>query len=140
MALIHFAHGDGRTHCLHDEVLVRVHISNVLCDLTSSTREECGWPLQNALQRIAKEGRGIVVILQQPQNSDQLIRVIQNHARRDQGLELPATPSTSDLRTYGLGAQILLDLGVKKMRILSAPKKIHAISGFGLEVVDYVTN
>lgn len=47
---------------------------------------------------------------------------------------------TSDLRTLGLGAQILSDLGVKKMRVLSSPKKLHAISGFGLEVVEYVEN
>ncbi|OUD15217.1 bifunctional 3,4-dihydroxy-2-butanone-4-phosphate synthase/GTP cyclohydrolase II [Thioflexithrix psekupsensis] len=136
---VHFALVMGE-HVFDDEVLVRVHISNVLCDLTSSTREECGWPLQNALQRIAQEGRGIVLILQQPQSSEQVIRMIQHYSRRDHGVELPATPSTTDLRTYGLGAQILLDLGVKKMRILSAPKKIHAISGFGLEVVDYVTH
>ncbi len=135
---VHFAMVMGDK--FSDDVLVRVHISNMLCDLTGSLREECGWPLQSALKRIAQEGSGIVVILQQAQNSDQLIRMIQNHAKRDQGEELPAMPPSTDLRTYGLGAQILLDLGVRKMRILSAPKKLHAISGFGLEVVDYVTH
>lgn len=135
---VHFAMCMGNNFA--DDVLVRVHISNILCDLTGSLREECGWPLQNALKRIAQEGSGIVVILQQTQTSKQLIRSIQNHAKRDEGLELPAAPASTDLRTYGLGAQILLDLGVRKMRILSAPKKLHAISGFGLEVVDYVTH
>lgn len=135
---IHFAMILGQAH-LTEDVLVRVHISNAVCDLTNSMREECGWPLHGALKRIAAEGSGIVVILQQPQTNEQLIHTIKNYAKRDQSGEQPTPPAQTDLRTYGLGAQILLDLGVRKMRILSAPKKLHAISGFGLEVVDYVT-
>jgi 3,4-dihydroxy 2-butanone 4-phosphate synthase/GTP cyclohydrolase II len=56
----------------------------------------------------------------------------------DQGIEGPCSEHTGDLRTFGIGAQILTDLGIQKMRVLSAPKKMHGLSGFGLEVVEYV--
>ena len=55
-------------------------------------------------------------------------------------MNLPDKEKTDDLRTYGIGAQILIDLGVTHMRVLSAPKKMHALSGFGLDVVEYVND
>jgi 3,4-dihydroxy 2-butanone 4-phosphate synthase/GTP cyclohydrolase II len=58
---------------------------------------------------------------------------------QDEGKEVPKMEAEYDMRTYGVGAQILSDIGVKKMRVLSAPKKFHGISGFGLEVVEYVS-
>jgi 3,4-dihydroxy 2-butanone 4-phosphate synthase/GTP cyclohydrolase II len=118
--------------------LVRVHLRNTLCDLPGILHEECGWPLRDILRRISEEGKGVVVILQQQESAEQLIHKIQNYCRLEQGEDLPAHPNSEDLRTFGLGAQILADLGVRKMRVLSAPKKLHAISGFNLEVVDYV--
>ncbi|MCP4702928.1 MAG: 3,4-dihydroxy-2-butanone-4-phosphate synthase [Gammaproteobacteria bacterium] len=122
-----------------EPTLVRVHIRNSVCDLIASLREDCGWPLRDVLKRVAAaETCGIVVILRQKEDSKQLIRRIRNYKRQDAGEELPGLPQTADLRTFGLGAQILSDLGVKKMRVLSAPKKMHAISGFDLEVVGYV--
>jgi len=121
-----------------EPILVRVHIRNTLCDLTASVREECGWPLRQALQRIAKESAGIVVILHQLEEANSLVKKILHYCRQDQGEDLPAHPPTYDLRTHGLGAQILSDLGVRKMHVLSAPKKMHALSGFGLEVIDYI--
>ncbi|OAD20521.1 bifunctional 3,4-dihydroxy-2-butanone 4-phosphate synthase/GTP cyclohydrolase II-like protein [Candidatus Thiomargarita nelsonii] len=146
-----FAYQDSIDHVLHfalvkgqiqsnEPVLVRVHIHNSLCDLTASVREECGWPLRDALRRVAEEESGIVVILHQPDDRELLLNQIRHCCRQDKGEDLPAQPSTHNLRTHGLGAQILSDLGVGKMRVLSAPKKIHALSGFGLEVVDYVSN
>ncbi|MCK5876315.1 MAG: 3,4-dihydroxy-2-butanone-4-phosphate synthase [Candidatus Marithrix sp.] len=120
--------------------LVRVHISNTLCDLTASTRETCGLPLRKAIQRIAEEETGIIVILNQKEDPQALVQRINHCCRKDDGEDLPAQPQTHDLRTHGLGAQILSDLGVRKMRVLSAPKKMHALSGFGLEVVDYINN
>lgn len=119
--------------------LVRVHLSNYLCDLTASLREDCGWPLRDVMRRINEAGSGVVVILQQRQAAPHIIDHIRNYCRQDAGEDLPAPPPTSDLRTFGLGAQILTDLGVRKMRVMSAPKKMHAISGFGLEVVEYVS-
>ena len=137
--ILHFALIKGDLQ-LDEPVLVRVHIRNALCDLTASNREECGWPLRNALQWIAAEGCGIVVILHQPEDTHALVNRIRYCCRQDEGEDLPAHPPMHDLRTHGLGAQILADLGVRKMRVLSAPKKMHALSGFGLEVVDYVNN
>jgi len=137
--VLHFALVKGKIQT-NEPVLVRVHIHNSLCDLTATVREECGWPLRDALRRVAEEESGIVVILHQPDDQELLLNQIRHCCRQDKGEDLPAQPSTHDLRTHGLGAQILSDLGVTKMRVLSAPKKIHALSGFGLEVVDYVVN
>lgn len=124
----------------NEATLVRVHIRNSLCDLTGSLREACGWPLRNVIERVAKEGKGIVVILRRDEPPEQMISRVRNCARRDAGEDLPVQAQSGDLRTFGLGAQILSDLGVRQMRILSAPKKFHAISGFGLEIVEYVEN
>ncbi|EIJ42069.1 3,4-dihydroxy-2-butanone 4-phosphate synthase [Beggiatoa alba B18LD] len=134
---LHFALVKG-TPKADEPTLVRVHITNILCDLTFSTKKECGWPLRDALQRIADEETGVLVILQQTTDSKAIIKAIQNNFKREQGEQLPAQPATDDLRTYGLGAQILADLGVRKMRVLSAPKRMHGISGFGLQVVEYI--
>lgn len=134
---IHFALVKG-TLSPSEPILVRVHIRNTLCDLTASSREECGWPLRDTLRRVAEEQTGVVVILQQEEEAQALVNRIRYCCRQDEGEDLPGQPPKHDLRTHGLGAQILSDLGVRKMRVLSAPKKMHAISGFGLEIVDYV--
>lgn len=137
--VLHFALVKGEIQS-NEPILVRVHIRHALCDLTASIREECGWPLREALRRIAQEAGGVVVILEQQEESKLLVNRILHYCRQDQGEDLPAQPPTNELRTHGLGAQILSDLGIRKMRVLSAPKKMHAISGFGLEVVDYIYN
>jgi len=137
--VLHFALIKGQPQP-QEPTFVRVHIRNTLCDLTASTREECGWPLRDALRRIAQENCGVVVILQQEEDNQTLINRIKYCCQHDQGQQLPASPPTQNLRTYGLGAQILSDLGVRKMHVLSAPKKMHALSGFGLEVIDYISN
>ncbi len=121
-----------------EPTLVRVHLQNTLCDLTSSLRGDCGWPLNDVLSRIAKADSGVAVVLHQRERPRQLVSRILHYAQQDAGKDTPSQSHNWDLRTFGLGAQILSDLGVRKMRVLSAPKKIHAISGFGLEVVEYV--
>ncbi len=136
---LHFALVKGDIQS-SEPVLVRVHIRNALCDLTGSVRDECGWPLREALKRVAEEECGVVVILHQREDAQTMINRLLYYCSQDEGKDLPAQQSAHDLRTHGLGAQILSDLGVRKMRVLSAPKKMHALSGFGLEVVDYVTN
>jgi 3,4-dihydroxy 2-butanone 4-phosphate synthase/GTP cyclohydrolase II len=118
-------------------VMVRVHLQHTLCDLFESKRE-CGWPLSDALTRIEKEGRGIVIILRNHESGETLLRQVKEYEMQDQGIEIPEQKAGEDLRTYGIGAQILIDQGVKHMRVLSAPKKMHALSGFGLDVVEYV--
>lgn len=117
--------------------LVRVHLSNDLCDLPGARDEDCGWPLENAMARIAEQG-GVLVLLRPKQDNQALVRRIKEHQLRDQGVPLPHPERSDNLRSYGVGAQILADLGVRKMRVLSAPKRLHALSGFDLEVVEYV--
>lgn len=118
--------------------MVRVHVENTLCDVFGSERSGCGWPLDDVLQRIEKEGSGVAVILRLPEDNEQLEQLLKNYATEDVGEDLPASEGSEDLRTFGIGAQILTDLGVRKMRVLSAPKKLHALSGFDLEVVEYI--
>jgi 3,4-dihydroxy 2-butanone 4-phosphate synthase/GTP cyclohydrolase II len=118
--------------------LVRVHMQNTLCDLFASRRSDCGWPLRSALERIAQEGSGVIVLLRQKEDDQELVRRIRNYQIQDSGGSGPSYEMGDDLRTYGLGAQILSDLGVRRMRVLSAPKRVHALSGFDMEVVEYV--
>ena len=115
--------------------LVRVHLRNTLSDILAIEHEDFGWPLNNALETVAEAGEGVVVILRKWETPQALVKNI---------MRLNATEAhadeeeVADLRTYGIGAQILMDLNVRKMRVLSAPKRMHAISGFDLEVEEYV--
>ena len=133
---LHFAMvlGDIRGN---EPTLVRVHVRNMLSDVLGIEHEQFGWPLRSALKRIADEGKGVVVLLRMPESPRELMQQIVN-LNKPLADDPHAADSRQVLRTYGLGAQILSDLGVRKMRVLSAPKRMHAISGFGLEVVDYV--
>src|SRR5690606_15097912 len=99
----------------------------------------CGWPVRDVLKRVAQEKSGVVVILCNQMGSQELINQLATYADKDGSSTASRKQNRKDLRTIGLGAQRLSDLGVCKMRVLSAPKKIHAISGFGLEVVEYVS-
>jgi 3,4-dihydroxy 2-butanone 4-phosphate synthase/GTP cyclohydrolase II len=117
--------------------LVRVHVQDTLGDVIGVQSPRLGWPLRAAMRRIADAGTGVVVLLRYPETPRQLVGAVRSLAH--------ATPAESArrervavLRTFGTGAQILRDLGVTRMRVLSAPKQMHAISGFGLEVVEYV--
>lgn len=115
--------------------LVRVHIGNTMSDLTAVHHPDFGWPLRRALERVAQEDCGVVVILRKPETPGELVDRIRGlHA----AYVADASNSDPELRTYGIGAQILTDLGVQRMRVLSPPKRMHAISGFGLEVVEWV--
>ena len=140
------ARTDGRIHyaLVAGEIdpdtptLIRVHVHDSLNDLTASRRRDAGWPIGDALRRITQEGRGVVVVLRPPEPPNEIIARIDSYRREDDGEALPQHDDGTDLRTVGLGAQIIADLGVRRMRVLSAPKRLHAISGFGLEVVEYV--
>jgi len=120
--------------------LVRVHIYNPLDDLTASVRADAGWPLRDALKRVADANEGVVVVLSNQIDNVDLLRKLKRIGGLD---DTPSNPVTDhrpmDWRQIGLGGQILADVGVKKMRVMSNPRKYHAISGFGLEVVEYVT-
>jgi len=123
---------------LDQPVLVRVHIRNTLSDVLGVEHEDFSWPLRSALKRVAEEGSGVVVILRQPESAGDIVDRVQQlmpALRQAAEEEIEQSPI---LRTYGVGAQILRDLGIHQMRVLSAPKRMQAISGFGLEVVEYV--
>ena len=137
---VHLALARGEIDDASTPALVRVHVENSLCDIFGSQRDDCGWPLRDALKRIAEDGTGVAIILRLADESDVIINHIRHYADQDQGIDGPRCENKGDLRTFGIGAQILTDLGVHKMRVLSAPKKMHGISGFGLEVVEYVQN
>lgn len=119
--------------------LVRVHVQESLLDLFTDAHRSGHWTLQAALQRVATEGAGVVVILNHAESSEDLLRRIELAHRREIALEPPVgRRAREELRTYGLGSQILADLGVTKMRVLGRPMKAPAMSGFGLKIVEYI--
>ena len=117
--------------------LVRVHVQDTLGDVLGLQSSQLGWPFRSAMQRIAKAGQGVVILLRYGESPRQLVRSIRQLSESSRINEAGSDGATV-LRTFGTGAQILRDLGVTRMRVLSAPKQMHAISGFGLEVVEYV--
>ena len=122
-----------------DPITVRVHIRNALTDLTGGLRPDFGRTVAEALETIANIGRGVVVILRYPEANDALEEQIRRLELADAGVEVAPYEPPEDLRTHGVGAQILVDLGVSKMHVLGSPIRMHAFSGFGLEIVDFVT-
>ena len=121
-----------------DLTLVRVQVQNTLSDLFGAQMEDTGWPLRDAMRRVAEHGRGVIVVLGQHESLKDLVQRIQNYNQHKQSGEPLTREVRHELRTHGIGAQILSDLGVRRMRVLSAPMVVHGLSGFGLEVVEYV--
>jgi 3,4-dihydroxy 2-butanone 4-phosphate synthase/GTP cyclohydrolase II len=115
--------------------LVRVHIKDFMRDVVGVHNEKLGWPLRAAIRRVVTEPSGVVVILRPEETPrDFMDNVRQLDAK-------PATarnPGATVVRTYGIGAQILKDLGLKRMRVLSAPKQLQGLAAFDLEVTEYV--
>jgi 3,4-dihydroxy 2-butanone 4-phosphate synthase/GTP cyclohydrolase II len=122
-----------------EPTLVRVQLQNTLSDLVDIKLEGEHWPLRQALQRVAQEGAGVIVILRPEQSSEALVEQIKAYHIPEETRPTPVAGKPTELRTYGVGAQIIADLGVQKMRVLSAPMIVHGIAGFGLEVVEYVS-
>ncbi|CAA0093027.1 Riboflavin biosynthesis protein RibBA [Halioglobus japonicus] len=119
-----------------EPTLVRVHVQSVMRDLvTSKLSDRPTWNLGSCLQAVADSGRGVVVLLAQAEGPEQLLASI-DMALGEPGVEPGVLPST--YTTVGLGSQILQDLGVGKIHLMGAPIKYNAISGFELEVLDFV--
>ncbi len=115
-------------------VLVRVHLENPIYDLTSAISHH--WPIRDILKRISEEGKGVVVILCNQFEPAALINQIETMGAEEKE-EIPQTDGDGKhIRTLGLGSQILSELGVRKMKVMSSPKRLHGLSGFGLEVVE----
>lgn len=126
-----------------DGVLVRVHSKCLTGDVFGSARCDCGPQLQAAMRRVAEEGRGVIVYLDQEGRGIGLLNKLRAYELQDSGHdtveanELLGFPP--DLRNYGIGAQILLDLGLKTIRAMTNnPKKLTGLEGFGLEITDRV--
>src|SRR5881227_765929 len=127
----------------NDEVLVRVHSSCLTGDVFHSARCDCGAQLERAFELIAAEKRGIVLYLLQEGRGIGLINKLKAYELQEQGhdtIEANAKLGFApDIRDYGTGSQILRDLGVRKMRLMTNnPAKYVAIEGFGLEIVERV--
>ena len=120
-----------------DTPLVRVHLQDTLGDVIGVKSESLGWPLHNAIERISGEEAGVIVLLRDQETSRDFIDAVENLGRHRDDLEKQRS-GDAVLRTYGIGAQILRDLGLSKIRVLSAPKHMYAISGFDLEITEYV--
>ena len=120
-----------------DNPLVRVHLQDTLGDVIGVQNKSLGWPLGRAIKRIAEEDVGVIVLLRDQESSRTFMDAVNGLGTPQDDL-LEHRGGDAVLRTYGIGAQILRDLGLSKIRVLSAPKHMYAISGFDLEITEYV--
>ena len=137
VALTYGEIGDG------EEVLVRMHSKCLTGDVFGSRRCDCQWQLHTAMEMIAKEGRGVVVYLDQEGRGIGLLNKLKAYELQDGGADTAEANERlgfkPDLRNYGIGAQILLDLGLQSIRpITNNPKKLVGLEGYGLRVSERV--
>ena len=150
---LHTAHGDftatlyqdRSSHAVHmalvkgqiqsgDDTPVRVHEPLSVMDLLETDRAMHSWTLDASLAYLAQQATGVAVLLNCNESASQLVQQFDGKARAAQAPER----GRMDLRTYGIGAQILRDLGVQKMRLLGAPRRLPSMAGYGLEITGYI--
>ncbi|WP_448511009.1 bifunctional 3,4-dihydroxy-2-butanone-4-phosphate synthase/GTP cyclohydrolase II [Immundisolibacter sp.] len=120
-----------------EPTLARVQQASVLRDILGA-RSPNRWTVRRALATIADAGRGVLVLLSPTDLPKTLLGEVQAYKMRHLGVPLPGLDPNPELRMYGVGAQILAQLGVGRMRIMGKPRKLHGLAGFGLELVDFV--
>ncbi len=154
--VIETEHGEFRMYCYDDHVnravhvalvkgnldsaqnpLVRVHLQDTLGDVIGVQSRTLGWPLHSAIERIAREEAAVIVLLRDQETSRDFMESVEGLVSASDDLK-ERRAGDNVLKTYGVGAQILRDLGLSKIRVLSAPKHMYAISGFDLEITEYV--
>ncbi|MFZ2335993.1 MAG: bifunctional 3,4-dihydroxy-2-butanone-4-phosphate synthase/GTP cyclohydrolase II [Sideroxyarcus sp.] len=113
------------------ETLVRVHEPLSVLDFLDPSSKQQSFSIDQAQAALAAKGHGVIVLLHRPEDGDALLSRLTG--------KTPQAPAKWDPRTYGIGAQILRDVGVSKMRLLSSPRKMPSMTGFGLEVTGFVT-
>ena len=118
-----------------DTVLARVHEPLSVFDALEVGRAMHSWSLDACLSRIEKEGRGVVVLLNCGETAEQLLAQFEGTARASHGPER----GRMDLRTYGVGAQILRECGVHKMNLMGNPRRMPSMTGYGLEIAGYIS-
>jgi 3,4-dihydroxy 2-butanone 4-phosphate synthase/GTP cyclohydrolase II len=124
-------------------VLVRVHSECLTGDIFGSQRCDCGAQLQQAMSMIEKEGMGALLYIRQEGRGIGLVNKIKAYALQDQGLDTVEANEKlgfkPDMRNYGIGAQILVDLGIRKMKLMTNnPKKMVGLDGYGLSIVEQI--
>ena len=140
--LVHVAMVRGRPDG-PETPLVRVHVADTLRDVLGVRADPRAWTLRAALERVARAQNGVVVVLREQHAPGDLLEALRAPGSAAGSAASPTTDAAQAsrrpvLRTYGVGAQILKDLGVRRMRVLSAPKQMHGISAFDLEIESYV--
>lgn len=118
----------------HDEVVVRVHEPLSVLDLLDVGECTHSWPLGRALARLQQEDRAVAVLLNCGEGTEELL----HHLAPGETTPPPRSPAQMDLRTYGVGAQILRDLQVTKMKLLGSPRRMPSMVGYGLEVTAFI--
>ena len=124
-------------------ILVRVHSECLTGDIFSSLRCDCGDQLHKAMEMMDKEGEGVLLYIRQEGRGIGLVNKLKAYVLQDQGLDTVEANEKlgfkADLRNYGIGAQVLVDLGVRKMRLITNnPKKMIGLQGYGLSIVEQV--
>jgi 3,4-dihydroxy 2-butanone 4-phosphate synthase / GTP cyclohydrolase II len=137
VALVHGDIGDG------EDTLVRIHSKCLTGDVFHSLRCDCGWQLDKAMEMIAADGRGVIVYLDQEGRGIGLLNKLKAYELQDRGADTVEANEQlgfkPDLRNYGIGAQILLDLGLKSIRLITNnPRKMVGLEGYGLRIGERV--
>ena len=114
-----------------DEVLVRVHAPLSILDFIDKNTQH-SWPPLKALEEINKSTNGVIIFLNYQESQNKISDILET-------INIP-TDNTNDLRNYGIGSQILVDIGVKKMKLLASPRKMPSMIGYGLQVTEFIEN